>query len=84
MKDLVLNEILHPEDEPRTLTLENPHKITTCLATKTIKTLPQDKKYKLVFDKRVIQMDSFQESVSVRAVRWNLLETRNSLISCVL
>ena len=29
MKHLVLNEILHPEDEPRTLTLENPHKITT-------------------------------------------------------
>ena len=60
MKDLVLNEILLPEDEPRTLTLKNPRKITRCPATKIIKTLSQEKKYKLVFDKRVIQMDSFQ------------------------
>ena len=58
MKDLVLNEILLPKDEPRTKTLKNPHKITRCPATKSIKTLSQDKKYKLVFDKRVIEMDS--------------------------
>ena len=43
MKDLVLNEILLPEDEPRTLTLKNPHKITRCPATRTIKTLSLDK-----------------------------------------
>ena len=60
MKDLVLNEILLPKDEPRTLTLKNPHKIARCPATKTIKTLSQDKKYKLIFDKRVMEMDSLQ------------------------
>ena len=60
MKDLVLNEILEPEDESRTLTLYNPHKITRCATTKTIQTVSQDKKYKLVFDKRVIDHDTYQ------------------------
>ena len=60
MKDLVLNEILQPEDESRTLTLQNPHKITRCAANKTIKTVSQAKNYKLVFDKRVIDHDTFQ------------------------
>lgn len=59
-KDLVLNEILQTEDEPRTLTLDNPRKIVTCPPNKTIKTVVQDKQYKLVFDKRVIDLDSFQ------------------------
>ena len=60
MKDFVLNEILQPEDQPRTLTLNNPHKIVRHPPTKTIKTVTQDKQYKLVFDKCVIDLDSFQ------------------------
>ena len=60
MKDLVLSEILQPEDESRTLTLNNPHKIIRCPSTKTIKTIPQEKQYKLLFDKRVIEPDNFQ------------------------
>ena len=60
MKDLVLNEILQPEDEPRILTLNNPHEIVRCPPTKTIKTVTQDKQYKLVFDKRVIDLYTFQ------------------------
>lgn len=54
IKDLVLNEILQPEDESRTLTLNNPHKIVRYPSTKTIKKMPQDKQYKPIFDKRVI------------------------------
>lgn len=34
MKDLVLNEILQPEDDQCTLTLQNPHKITRYAAKK--------------------------------------------------
>lgn len=34
VKDLVLSEILQPEDEPRTLTLNNPYKIVRCPPTK--------------------------------------------------
>ena len=62
MKNLVLDEILNEEEEeqPRTLTLHNPHKITRCAATKTIKTVSQNKMYKLVFNKRVIDHDTFQ------------------------
>ena len=61
MKDLVLNEILQPEDDQCTLTLQNPHKITRYAAKKkTIQTVLQDKKYKIVFDKLVINHDTFQ------------------------
>ena len=62
MKNLVLDEILNKEEEeqPRTLTLHNPHKIARCAATKTIKTVFQNKMYKLVFNKRVIDHDTFQ------------------------
>ena len=62
MKDLVLYEILQPEDDDdqHTLTLHNPHKITRCSSTKMIKTVSQDKTYKLVLDKRVIDHDTFQ------------------------
>ena len=62
MKDLVLNEILQPEDDQCTLTLQNPHKITRYAAKKKkpIQTVSQDKKYKIVFDKRVINRDTFQ------------------------
>ena len=56
--DEILNE--EEEEEPRTLTLHNPHKITRCAATKTIKTVSQNKMHKLVFDKRVIDHDTFQ------------------------
>ena len=60
MKELVLNEVLSEEDEEECiLTLDNPHKITRCGTSKTIKTISQNKKYKLVFDKRVIN-DTFQ------------------------
>ena len=61
MKNLVLSEILQPEEgEQHTLTIKNPHKITRCAATKTIQAVSQDEKYKLVFDKRVIDHDTFQ------------------------
>ena len=52
MKNLVLSEILNEEDEEddqHTLTLHNPHKITRCAATKTIKTVSQNKKVQTRF-----------------------------------
>ena len=60
VKDLVLNKILQPEDDQPTLPLHNPYKITRCSATKTIQSISQNKNYKLVFDKRVINHDTYQ------------------------
>ena len=60
MKDLVLAEILEPEEDARTLTLNNPHKIMREPATKKIKTVVQDKQYKLVFDKRILDTNTFR------------------------
>ena len=61
IKDLVLSEVLSEEDEDaRTLTLHTPHKIIRCGKSKRIKTISQNKKYKLVFNKRVINADTYQ------------------------
>ena len=55
MKDLVLAEILEPEDQPRTLTLTNPHKIQRHAPTKSIKTTRQDKDCK-----RIVDLNTYQ------------------------
>ena len=60
MKNLVLNEIIELEDQPWILTLKNPHRIVRHPPTKTIKTVQQNKQYKLVFHKLVIYLDTFQ------------------------
>ena len=60
MKELVLSEILEPENSPHTLTLTNPHKIQRVAVNKTLQTVSQDKTYKLVFDKRVLDSDTYQ------------------------
>ena len=54
VKDLVLAEILQPMETQRTLTLRNPHKIVREPVKKRLRTVSQDKQYKLVFDKRVL------------------------------
>ena len=60
MKDLILSEVLEPEDRPRILPLTNPHKIQRLAESKQIQTIRQTKNYKLVFDKRVLDPDTFQ------------------------
>ena len=60
MKDFILAEVLEPEPEPRIIPTTNPHKIQRVAESKTIKTIPQTKNYKLVFDKRILNPDTFQ------------------------
>ena len=60
MKDLILAEILEPEPEPRILPLTNPHKIQRVAEGKKIQTITQTKNYQLVFDKRVLDRDTYQ------------------------
>ena len=79
MKELVLNEVLSEVDEEECiLTLDNPHKITRCGTSKTIKTISQNKKYKLVFDKRVIN-DTFQSF----PYRYKCISTVKNWFICV-
>ena len=60
MKDLILAEILEPEDRPRIISLTNPHKVHRIAETKQIQTVRQTKNYQLVFDKRVLDRDTYQ------------------------
>ena len=60
MKDLILAEILEPEPEPRILPLTNPHKIQRVAQGKHVQTITQTKNYKLVFDKRVLDSNTYK------------------------
>jgi len=60
MKQNVLDEIQDPQEEKRLTDVNNPHFFTRNPTTKAIKVVPRKKQYALVFDKRVVDRNSFQ------------------------
>lgn len=60
LKENVLDEVTQPLEEPREISVHNPHKITRDVQVKHLKTVEETKHYKLVFDKRVIDPKSFK------------------------
>ena len=59
LKANVLDEVTEPEEAPRELRVHNPHKIKRNADTKTLTTVEETKRYKVVFDKRVLDPDTF-------------------------
>ena len=59
LKQNVLDEVTEPEEAPRELRVHNPHKIKRNADTKTLTTVEETKRYKVVFDKRVVDPDTF-------------------------
>ena len=59
LKQNVLDKLTEPEDDPRELRVHNPHKIKRNADTKTLTTVEETKRYKVVFDKRVVDPDTF-------------------------
>ena len=60
LKQNVIDEVIEPEDEPREIQVHNPHKIKRNENTKTLHTVEETKRYKVVFDKRVVDPESFR------------------------
>ena len=60
MKDLILAEIQEPEPKPRLIPVVNPHKIKRATESKTLQTVEETKKYRVVTDKRVTDAVTFQ------------------------
>ena len=60
LKQNVIDEVTDPIDEPRAIPVHNPHKIRRDVNTKQLETVKETKRYKVVFDKRVIDPDTFQ------------------------
>ena len=60
MKNNVISEVTNPLDNPRSTTVPNPNFFTRHSATKRIKIVQRDKKYSLVFDKRVVDPKTFK------------------------
>ncbi|KAL9960272.1 hypothetical protein ACROYT_G033710 [Oculina patagonica] len=58
LKDNVLSEVREPLDVPRDIPVFNPHKITRDKKNKTLNTVTEIKRYKVVFDKRVVDPET--------------------------
>ena len=59
LKANVIDEVTVPLDEPRVIPVHNPHKITRDVSSKTLETVEETKRYRVVFDKRVVDPDTF-------------------------
>ena len=59
LKQNVIDEVTKPEDDPREIRVHNLHKIKRDVNTKTLQTVEETKQYKVVFDKRVVDPDTF-------------------------
>ena len=60
LKQNVLDELTDPLDARRTVDVTNPHFFTRNPATKELKVSPRTKQYGLVFDKRVVDPETFK------------------------
>ena len=60
LKVNVIDEVTQPEEDPREIRVHNPHKIRRDVETKTLETVEETKRYKVVFDKRVVDPDTFR------------------------
>ena len=60
LKQNVIDEVTEPEDDPREIRVHNPHKIKRDTNTKNLHTVEETKRYKVVFDKRVVDPDTFR------------------------
>ena len=60
LKQNVIDEVTEPEDDPREIRVHNPHKIKREVNTNTLQTVEETKRYKVVFDKRVVDPDTFR------------------------
>ena len=59
LKENVIREVSDPLKEPREIPVFNPHKITRDVNTKQLETVTEIKRYKLVFDKRVVDPNNY-------------------------
>ena len=59
LKENVICEVSDPLKEPREIPVFNPHKITRDVNTKQLETVTEIKRYKLVFDKRVVDPNNY-------------------------
>ena len=50
---------MQPKEDPREIRVHNPHKIKHNTDTKTLTTVEERKRYKVVFDKRAVHPDTF-------------------------
>ena len=60
LRQNVLDELTDPQDQRRSIAVTNPHFFTRDATTKRLRVMPRTKSYGLVFDKRVVDRDTFK------------------------
>ena len=60
LKQNVIDEVTKPEDDPREIRVHNLRKIKRDVNTKTLQTVEETKRYKVVFDKRAVDPETFR------------------------
>ena len=60
LKENVIDKVTKPEEDPREIRVHNPHKIKRDTNTKTLQTFEETKRYKVVFNKHVVDPDTFR------------------------
>ena len=60
LKANVIDEVTVPLDKPRVIPIHNPHKIKHAADTKTLETVEVTKQYRVVFDKCMVNPDTFE------------------------
>ena len=60
LKANVIEEVTEPLKEPRVISVHNPHKIKRDADTKSLETVEETKRYRVVFKNRVVDPDTFQ------------------------
>lgn len=68
MKQNILSELYHPQDQRRTINIVNPSHFKRDLEQKQIQLVPQIKQYGLVFDKRVLNTNAMSYPYGYRRI----------------
>ena len=68
MKQNILSELYHPQDQRRTMNIVNPSHFKRDLEQKQIQLVPQIKQYGLVFDKRVLNTNAMSYPYGYRRI----------------
>ena len=68
MKENILSELHHPQDQRRTINIVNPSHFKRDLEQKQIQLVPQIKQYGLVFDKRVLNTNAMSYPYGYRRI----------------
>ena len=81
LKQNIIDEVTEPEEDPREIQVHNPDKIKWDTNTKTLQTVEETKRYNMVFDKRIVDPETFRSYPHGYEKEMNEIDMANSELS---